>query len=162
MSSMNKGLLSVKELREVDGFTRKAMNKRLNVIEKTIKEQENIIKIFKNALTIGYRPPKVVSIECDDKDMMGYAIETIAEVQQQQVNDKVRKALREWVIKNSIPSELKIILNKRVDVNDLLGYVDLKSYNEYVIACDDTKERVLTENEYNLVVEMYNRYKSRR
>lgn len=49
---------------------------------------------------------------------------------------------------------LKIIKEKRVDVNDLLNFVNRKSYNEYVTACDDNKKRVLTKQEYGLLKEI--------
>lgn len=49
---------------------------------------------------------------------------------------------------------LEIIKKKRVDVNDLLLFVDLKSYNDYVCACDDDSKRVLTQEEYVLLKEV--------
>lgn len=49
---------------------------------------------------------------------------------------------------------LEIIKNKRVDVNDLLLFVNRKAYNDYVVACDDNKLRVLTKKEYDLLKEV--------
>ena len=50
---------------------------------------------------------------------------------------------------------LEIIKEKRVDVNDFLTFVDLKSYNEWVVACDENKLRVLTQEEYKLLKEIF-------
>jgi len=57
----------------------------------------------------------------------------------------------------SIEKDLKafeIIKEKRVDVNDLLLFVSRKAYNDFVIACDDNKKRVLTKQEYDLLKEV--------
>lgn len=49
---------------------------------------------------------------------------------------------------------LEIIKEKRVDVNDLLNFVSLEAYNEYVCACDDNDKRTLTQEEYDLLNEV--------
>lgn len=49
---------------------------------------------------------------------------------------------------------LEIIKEKRVDVNDLMSFVKLKAYNNYVCACDDNDKRKLTQEEYELLKEV--------
>lgn len=60
-------------------------------------------------------------------------------------------------LENKLEKLLKafeIIKEKKVDVNDLLNFVSLKAYNDYVCACDDNDKRKLTKQQYELLKEL--------
>ena len=70
------------------------------------------------------------------------------------INEIIEKTVDECLINENKLKALEIIKEKRVDVNDLLNFVSLEAYNEYVCACDDNDKRTLTQEEYDLLKEI--------
>lgn len=90
-----------------DDFTHDA-----NIIEQELKEAEEnkaMLDIFKNALTIEHdlSTPSFTPLKKDNPfDVNAIIIETI-KIRQNDIDEKLRKSLREWVLKNAFPKELK-------------------------------------------------------
>lgn len=78
-------------------------------IEKELKQAEKdkeMLDIFKNALTIKHTC--VLPQDHDhSKDTFVCAVRYLYEITQNDLDEKLRKSLREWVLKNAFPKELK-------------------------------------------------------
>lgn len=119
-----------------------------------LEETKKINEIFKNAITIKY-----TGIHCEEKldhsiDTFIYAIQPICEVIQNNIEEELKRQLREWVLKNAFPQELKaleIIKNKNFDLFYLQDSKDLEMYND---TCDHFRNLCyLTQEEYDLLKE---------
>lgn len=119
-----------------------------------LEETKKINEIFKNAITI-----KHTGIHCEEKldhskDTFIYSIQPICDVIQNNIEEELKRQLREWVLKNAFPQELKvleIIKNKNFDLFYLQDSKDLEMYND---ACDHFRNLCyLTQEEYDLLKE---------
>jgi len=98
----------------------------LDIIEKELKqaqEDKKVLNIFKNALAIKHT--YVLPKEQDQDDTFSYACRYLFEITQNDIDEKLRKSLREWVLKNAFPKELKAFkvvvktLDIRVSMNEM-------------------------------------------
>ena len=107
---------------EKDQMVNKRFGQYKSIIEQALTELEEtkqINEIFKNAITI-----KHTGIRCEtkldhSKDDLNYSVKHICEVFQNNIEEELKKQLREWVLKNAFPEELKaleVIKNKKVQV----------------------------------------------
>lgn len=111
---MNKGLKAlqfVKELPHANGGPVGIYTNKWDIIEKELKqaeENEKLLNVFKNALTIERKPiNNIYSFKKDREDCISSLASEIIEIKQNELNEKLRKSLREWVLKNAFPKELK-------------------------------------------------------
>ena len=103
-------------LNEIDTF--------VNVIKQTLEqaqEDKEMLDIFKNALTIKHDDANVIHNDC------GGMIEMIYTIEKNKLNEQLRKSLREWVLENAFPKELKAleIIKDRLIVEDKGGYIQV-------------------------------------
>lgn len=80
------------------------------IIEQALKqaqEDKEMLSVFKNALTIKRDDANVVHNEC------GGMIEMIYTIEKNKLNEQLRKSLREWVLENAFPKELKELEERR-------------------------------------------------
>jgi len=85
-------------------------NEYKETIEKELKEKEEnekVLNVFKNALTIEHHDLSMVVPQDDNEDIVAYAFKTLTTIRQNELDKSLRKALREWVLKNAFPKELK-------------------------------------------------------
>lgn len=138
----------------------------VNTIEKELKQAEKneiVLNIFKNALTIEHHDISMVDPHDDSEDIAAYAFKTLTTIRQNELDKGLRQALRELVLKNAFPKELKafdIIKEKRVNVDNFLRHIEKDTdYKEYIRLCGLYKIMVfsdikLTQEEYNLLKEV--------
>lgn len=86
----------------------------LNVIEQALEQaQENkaMLDIFKSALTIEHHSstPSFTPLEKDKTFDINATITETIKIKQNDLDEKLRKSLREWVLKNAFPKELKAL-----------------------------------------------------
>ncbi len=83
----------------------------LDTIEKELKqaeENERMLNVFKNALTIERKPiNNIHAFKKDRESRISALASEIIEIKQNELDKKLRKSLREWVLKNAFPKELK-------------------------------------------------------
>ena len=151
---MSKGLEALKDIKETiayfGAYTEKAIEG-CNIIEEELeqaKENEEMLNVFKNALTIEHKT--INNIHAFKKDREGCIsglVSEIIEIKQNELDEKLRKSLREWVLKNAFPKEakaLEIIKKSIVEKSDTK--VLMGDYYQVVLA--------LTQEEYNLFKEV--------
>lgn len=81
----------------------------IKIIEKELKqaqEDREVLNVFKNALTIKHTYVFPEEQKSSD-DTFSYACRYLLEITQNDIDEKLRKSLREWVLKNAFPEELK-------------------------------------------------------
>ena len=97
------------ELAELVGLKDKDYLVLKEVIKKALekgKEDEKMVGIFKNALTIEHHDLPMVDPHDDSEDFVTYAFKTLTTIRQNELDKDLRQALREWVLKNAFPKEL--------------------------------------------------------
>ena len=131
-------------------------------IEKELKQAEEnkeMLNVFKNALTIERKP--INNIHAFKKDFVGGLASEIIEIKQNELDIKLRSNLREWVLKNAFPKELKaleIIKNKGVNARYLIYIISYQGldYEEYKESFEEYSDLLLTKEEYDLLKEVLN------
>ena len=131
--------------------------KQYAAIEKELEEAEEnkkMLGIFKNALTVEYKPFPV-EMQKESKDFVSLLCKNIATIRENELDKNLRAILKKWVLKNAFPKELKaleIIKDKRVNCFDVIDSVDYKHY--LVLMEEYHKSWRLTEQEYKLLKEV--------
>ena len=165
---MNKGLEALKKIKKVAcgyeglAYLEEIYEEEVDVIEKELKEHEKdkkMLEIFKNALTIEHHEIPLELINSSDiHEFISGITKQITTIKENELDKKLRKSLREWVLKNAFPKELKaleIIKKKRVDIVGVLIYAfeednGCEFYNSYI----SNEENKITQEEYDLLKEM--------
>lgn len=121
---MSKGLEVLEKAKNRDGLPLNEnfapiTEREIEIIEKELKqaqEDKEVLNIFRNALAIKhtYVLPKE---QKSSDDIFSYSCRYLFEITQYDIDEKVRKSLREWVLKNAFPEELKE-LNEIIALHD--------------------------------------------
>lgn len=160
------------ELAEIVGLKDKDYLELKEIIKKALekgKEDEKMVGIFKNALTIEHHDLPMLEPHDDSEDFVTYASKTLTTIRQNELDKSLRQALREWVLKNAFPKEKKvldIITTKGVNVGNFKAmledwkdltfenYISYRIENSYELQSDyDFETKPLNEQEFNLVKE---------
>ena len=81
-------------------------------IEKELKqaeENEKVLNICKNALTIEHHDLSMADLHDDSEDIVAYFVRQFFTIKQNELDKSLRQSLREWVLKNAFPKELKAL-----------------------------------------------------
>ncbi len=141
---MNEGLEALKDLyaklsikSSIDDISENL--EEYHIIEKELKEGEKVkevLDIFKNALTIEHdlSTPSFTPLEKDKSFDVNEIITETIKIKQNDLDEKLRKLLREWVLKNAFPEELKAveIIKKKLPPlmrSALLDYCNKEEYD---------------------------------
>ena len=125
---MSKGLEALEELKNdltPMNFSRIEKLDRYKVIEKELKqaeENEKVLNIFKNALTIEHHDLPMVDPHDDSEDIVTFFVRQFFTIKQNELDKELRQALREWVLKNAFPKELKALENISKAYGDYANY----------------------------------------
>ena len=97
------------------------------IIEKELKqaeENEKLLNIFKNALTIEHHDYPMVELD-HNEDSVNYFVKQFYTIKQNELDKSMREALREWVLKNAFPKELKAfdIIRKYFWLEDFQDFI---------------------------------------
>lgn len=119
--------------------------KQYAAIEKALEqaeENEKVLDIFKNALTIEHQP---ISVEpLDDKNFVGSLVRSISTIRTNELDKSLRETLRKWVLKNAFLKELKaleIIIEKEVNIQNFKICLSAKwEYELFEENCSDNDE----------------------
>ena len=112
---MNEVLEAVKRLKWGYAITQEEHINLCECIEQELKQAQKdkeMLDIFKNALTVKHTfvlPKEQKSLD----DTFSYAFRYLYEITQSNLDEKLRKSLREWVLKNAFPKELKELEERR-------------------------------------------------
>lgn len=118
---------------------------------KKMQEDKEMLNIFKNALTIERDIPPELEIKESEKGC-SYVFKEAVKIHENRIEEMLKKSLREWVLKNAFPKELKaldIIKKKRVDVCWIIEMKN-KTLEDY----NGTHVYELTKEEYDLLKEV--------
>lgn len=144
---MSKGLEATKRLKWGYAISQEERINLCECIEKELKqaqEDKEVLNIFKNALAIKHTC--VLPKEQDQDDTFSYACRYLFEITQNDIDEKLRKSLREWVLKNAFPKELKaleVIKNSKMIIQEFInGKIEINL--------------VVDKEEYNLITEALN------
>lgn len=154
---MNKGLEEIKRLKWGLDITHEERINLCESIEQELKQAQKdkeILDIFKNALTLKHA--YVLPEEKDhSKDAFVCAVQYLYEITQNDLDEKLRKSLREWVLKNAFPKELER-LNELEKVFDSLSKENEKVMKE--LSKEIEKNRALEIlRECNLTIDEFNK-----
>ena len=157
--NMTQGEKALERLRNRASFMAEDYHQDLDIVEKALekgKEDEKIVGIFKNALTIEHRDLSTVDSHDDSEDIVAYFTRQFFTIKQNELDKSLRQALREWVLKNAFPKEHKvveIIRNRCVNTHDEIFSCD--TYEEYKATYHYSQEKFnLTEEEWKLLREV--------
>ena len=113
---MSKGLEKLKTIRHIHDMEcgkDQAIDNDFDIIEKELKEHEKdkkMLEIFKNALTIEHHEIPLELINSSDiHEFISGITKQITTIKENELDKKLRKSLREWVLKNAFPKELKAL-----------------------------------------------------
>lgn len=127
----SKGLEALKEYRNQQQGVCVHADDYLAIIEKELKQAEEdkeTLDIFKNALTIERKPiNNINAFKKDRESCISGLVGEIIEIKQNELDEKLRKSLREWVLKNAFPKELKAL-------EIITNLFDIKIIGDYLIA----------------------------
>ena len=132
------------------------LNERLDIIEKSLKVYEkkleqaqkdkDMLNIFKNALTIERDIPPELEIKESEKGC-SYVFREAVKIHENRIEEMCKKSLREWVLKNAFPKELKaleIIKDKLYSWSKQYIYTDEQRVSNVLTIYDiDDKEKKL-------------------
>ena len=109
---MIKGLEEIKRLKWGLDITHEERINLCEYIEKELKQAEKdkeMLDIFESALTIEHdlSTPSFTPLEKDKPFNVSAIITETIKIKQNELDEKLRKSLREWVLKNAFPKELK-------------------------------------------------------
>jgi len=118
-----------------------------DIIEQDLKA----LDIFKNALTIEHHEYSQVKIDPADDSVVGL-VKQLYQIKQNEIDKDMRKALREWVLKNAFPKEMKMLdvikdtfkISVYHSRHTETGYeMSIEDYNPNgnIVFCDITKEQ---------------------
>ena len=110
-----------------------------------------MLNVFKNALTIERKPVNnIYSFKKDRENSISSFVSEIIEIKQNELDEKLRKSLREWVLKNAFPKELKAleIIRKKHIHKCVLDTLE-QDFNLI-----EVKGKDITQKEYNLLKEV--------
>lgn len=150
-----------KELKEYYQL-REELNTALNLNQcQTIKEwaemMQNKLKLldaFRNALTIEHHDYPFAEFNNPLDDDISYLAKKLYVVKQNEMDKDIKSNLREWVLKNAFPKELKelkIIKDKRVCV---WAIVMARNVDEYNFSIVNEIAKPLTQEEFKLLKEV--------
>ena len=111
-----------------------------------------MLDIFQGALTIERHEPIMVEHN-HSNDAVELFIKQTYKIKENQIEKDICQKLREWVLKNAFPKELKaleIIKKKKVNVFWLFNSKDVDEYNSAFYQ----EWRYLTQKEYDLLKEV--------
>lgn len=138
---------------ELDAKVGEDYKEELKIIETELKEkeqQDNVLKVLKEVIEFAVVLPEVKPT----KDDVFSVISAVSINAQRAIENKKRELFRQWVLDTCFPKELKaleIIKEKRTDVGYLMSCDFLCDYND----CDETPyDKPLTQEEYDLLVEV--------
>ena len=133
---------------------------RYEIIEQALTELEEtkkINEIFKNAITIKHAGINFEEKLDHSKDTFIYSIQPICEVIQNNIEEELKRQLREWVLKNAFPQELKALEIIKEKVMPLVSLEDEDSIckpNQYRVYDNELyQSTALTKEEYDLLKE---------
>ena len=136
------------------------INQDYNIVEKALTELEEtkkINEIFKNAITIKHTDIHFEEKLDHSKDTFIYSIQPICEVIQNNIEEELKRHLREWVLKNAFPQELKTLEIIKEKVMPLVSLEDEDSIckpNQYRVYDNELyQSTALTQEEYDLLKE---------
>ena len=153
---MSKGLRALNRIKEFLKLNTKHWKQDVDYIEEELEQAQKdkeMLNVFKNALTIEHHDYQMVELD-HSKDAMSCFVKELTTIKQNELDKSMSKALREWVLKNAFPKELKaleIVKNKRVNVYTLKPYFTYIDYNDLL---PNQNERQLTQEEYDLLKEV--------
>ena len=127
----------------------------VDIIWKALKEKERQDAII-NALkeTIAYET-SYPETRIDEEGNTSVA-QAVALRQLKDLEERKRKMLRDWILRECFPKELKaleIIKEKRVFIEEFLQSDDLEEYNDYVEEQGRYDEDKLTQEEFDMLKE---------
>lgn len=105
MEYMNEGL---EELKRLPKAIKDTFKDSFKIIENELKQAQKdreVLNVFKNALTI--KQTCVLPKEESSDNTFIYACKYLYEITQSNLDEKLRKSLREWVLKNAFQEEIK-------------------------------------------------------
>lgn len=103
---MSKGLEALEKLRETLSYEMDGINF-MNEVE-TIEKDLKMLDIFQGALTIEHHEP--ITVEHNhNNDTVELFVKQAYEIRKNQIEKDMRQALREWVLKNAFPKEIKTL-----------------------------------------------------
>ena len=149
---MNKGLEALEDIKTWFSCHDYDQLNELDIIEKELKqaeENEKLLNVFKNALTIEHHlSGPEIALKENNSDYISLVVSETIRIRQNELDKSMRKALREWVLKNAFLKELKAmeIIKKYIFVNKPFG-------NACYICLNDESE-MITEEEYDLLKEI--------
>ena len=163
---MNKGLEALEKIDltiQYKSFSKKELATYLEcceIIKKELKqaeENEKLLKVFKNALTIEHH--EYPTIEHDDnEDIMSCFVKELYTIRQNELEKDMHKALRKWVLKNAFPKELKaleIIKRTAMKLVSLEDDTTICKKGRYAFYDSELYQSVdLTKEEYDLLKEV--------
>ena len=79
-------------------------------------EDKKVLDIFKNSLTIEHCPISIEPLK-DGEDFVGSLFRNITTIRTNELDKNLRETLREWVLKNAFPKEIKA-LNEILALHD--------------------------------------------
>ena len=92
-----------------NGLDRRLIHGSFDIIEKELKqaqEDKKVLDIFKSSLTIEHCPISIEPLK-DGEDFVGSLVRNITTIRTNELDKNLRETLREWVLKNAFPKELK-------------------------------------------------------
>lgn len=85
-------------------------------------EDKKVLDIFKNSLTIEHCPISIEPLK-DGEDFVGSLFRNITTIRTNELDKNLRETLRDWVLKNAFPKEIKAL-------NEILSLYDKWLGNE--------------------------------
>lgn len=95
-----------------------------NEVETALKqaqEDKKMLDIFKNALTVERDIPPELEIKESEKGC-SYIFKEAVKIHENRIEETLKKALKEWVLKNAFPKELKAleIIKENLNIDEIL------------------------------------------
>lgn len=113
---MSKGLEAFEDIKQListitfaGSKDKQWINEELSIIEKELKQAQKdkeMLNVFKNALTIEHHDYPMVELD-HSEDAVSLFVKELTTIKQNELDKSMREELREWVLKNAFPEELK-------------------------------------------------------
>ena len=132
----------------------KELEQELNKAE----ENEKLLNVFKNALTIEHHECPMIKVEehDDTKDTIDCIVQQLYTIKQNQMDKSMRKSLRDWVLKNAFPKEMQV-LDLIKDNFKISFYHSRHTETGYEMSIEDTDGNIIfneiTKEEHDLLEE---------
>ena len=144
---------ALEALKRIKPYADSSIDGELDIIEKELKqaeENEKLLKVFKSALTIEHHEYPTIEQHNDSEDVMSYLVKELYTIRQSELEKDMRKALREWVLKNAFPKELKAL--EIIKNTGVLSISETIGGNHYIETMADTIG--ITKENYDLIKEV--------